>query len=492
MMVTSLFSPLPATPPPRGGALCVALAVIIAVLICPPALAVERPDIPQENPLAAPLCLTLDQAVHMALRANRSLAVAENSVTSAELSLKSDLSAFDLKYSPTASFGATDENRAAAAGISFSKRFAYGPDLTVTPLLSRSEDANSGAVNLSIGVPLLRGLGKRVNLDAVDASVFARVSTERRLYLSRVDTVVQTISAVYGIMGQQRIIELINSHAEALQRNVETARIKKEAQLATALDVYRATIRLKDAQDRLSTARNSLHARQDDLKRILSLPLERRIAVAAEMDCAGPKVDPDDAMQTALKNRVEMKQAMEAVREAERESLVAKHNLLPQLDLRFDYQRYSDTEDIGGSLDFNKERWLVNLVSTTDWARTREKADYRKSLLNIENAKLALCSQKEAVISEVRNQLEILENWKARMRIRQEQIREATGKLKLSRIKFQHGLADNFDLIEAETELFEARESLITVETEYMVSRYLLRAAMGTLLMETGEVHLEL
>jgi outer membrane protein TolC len=51
----------------------------------------------------------------------------------------------------------------------------------------------------------------------------------------------------------------------------------------------------------------------------------------------------------------------------------------------------------------------------------------------------------------------------------------------LAEVKFNHGLADNFDLIEAETELQQAQVSLVANRIDYIVGRYRLRDALGTL-----------
>jgi outer membrane protein TolC len=54
--------------------------------------------------------------------------------------------------------------------------------------------------------------------------------------------------------------------------------------------------------------------------------------------------------------------------------------------------------------------------------------------------------------------------------------------MRLAEIKFSHGMGDNFDLIESETELQRAKTDLLSEKTSYIVGQYRLRAALGTLL----------
>jgi len=340
---------------------------------------------------------------------------------------------------------------------------------------------------------LLRGRGKEVNLNAIENASFSYKSADRSMYTSRVNTVMSTVLFVHDIIEQQERIELLEREETIMRGHAETAKIKKNVGLATAMDAYRAMIRLKDVQDNLSMAQNDLSKVKDSLKKILALPLELSIEVDAPLDYDVAPITLDDAIKTALENRIEMEHAMDFLKEAERKSRVAKHNLLPRVDCVIGYRKFTEDFALGDSNDnFAEDEWRINLVGTTDWSRTNEKLSFRQSLLNIKNAELTIQSQRDEIISEVRNQIEVLENWKKRILIRKDQIREAIGKQKLSEIKFDHGMANNFDLIEAESELYRARTNLLSVETEYRVNHYQLLAVLGVLIDRKGELNLDM
>jgi outer membrane protein TolC len=320
---------------------------------------------------------------------------------------------------------------------------------------------------------------------------FSLRSSERAVYQAKVNTVIQTVAAVYYVLEQQKTVALLEDQIIAMKRHAETARLKKDVGLASEMDVYRALIQLKNVEDSLSSVKSSLSRAKDALKRVLALPLDQPIEVEAPAaDIKEASLSENDAIRTALENRIEMVDARDYLREAERKSSVAKHNLLPQLDFEVNYERFSNPGAFSNSWDVSEDRWTANLVSATDWARTREKASYQQSLLNIRNAELNLQSQQDEIVAEVRNQMEVLENWKDRIQIRKDQIVQATGKQKLARLKFDHDMADNFDLIEAETELYQARVNLLSVETEYIVSQYRMQSALGILFDQKGELNL--
>jgi outer membrane protein TolC len=96
-------------------------------------------------------------------------------------------------------------------------------------------------------------------------------------------------------------------------------------------------------------------------------------------------------------------------------------------------------------------------------------------------ANLLLEEKREEIARQVRRQLDALKKHEEGIQIRKEQIDQAQGQLALAQIKFDHQMADNFDIIEAETELLTAKAALLSDETEYISGTYRLRAILGTL-----------
>lgn len=426
--------------------------------------------------------LTLDDAINLALKANRSLLSSTYSLESQKLSLDSVRSEFDVRITPSTSAGITDDEEALGAGVSFKKKSTFGPEVSISPLFGRSDEEYAGKVGLSLDIPLYRGFGKEVNLNSIYSSQFSVRNAKRSLYLSRVSVVLETVSAVYDIIKQRELVQLSKSQAQRLKMHAETARIKERVGLATSMDIYRAEIRIRDAEDSLVLARKALQAAEDRLKLILAIPLETVIAVDAPMECEPVRIDAKDAMETARKNRVELKQAEDAIQEAQRKAVIAKHNILPSLNLAMGYERFGLSDDFDQSLGFDERIWSIKLVASTDWARKSERASYQRSLINVRNTRLDFNSKEDEIKREVRNQLEALAKAEERITIRNEQIRQAEGKLALSKIKFRHHMADNFDIIEAETELQQARTNLLSVKTQYIVGTYQIRAVLGTLI----------
>ena len=428
------------------------------------------------------LFLTLEKAIDLALSQNRSLVSSANLIESSKLSVEDVRSAFNMKLTPTASAGITNGDSDIGAGIKLSRRLIYGPVLSLTPGLGRTGDDYSGSLALGLTIPLMRGIGKEINLTAVKSSEFNLRTSTRNDYISKVNTILTTVSYIYTILELKDLASLYRSQIITMQEYAFGSKVKKAVGLATPMDVFRAEILLKDIEDILASTLNLLSENKENLKRLLSLKPEIKIEVSAPKTFSPVDISLKQAIETAMAKRIEIEHTMDALRERIRESGVAENNLLPRLDLVIDYERYNTSDNIDQIMDMSQDNFSVNLVSTTDWTRTSEKVSYRKSLINIKNAKLDITSKKDEIVSEVKQYFRALEQNLKRIKIREEQIQKAKGKLKLSIIQYKYEMADNFDVIESEREIQQAKANLLAVQTDYIVGLYRFRAAMGTLI----------
>jgi outer membrane protein TolC len=210
--------------------------------------------------------------------------------------------------------------------------------------------------------------------------------------------------------------------------------------------------------------------------------MEEAMQVVAPLTYQPLDITLEEAVATSLQNRVELNQIDDEMEQARRASRLAKNNLFPRLDLVANYTRSVSGDQFSRSMRLDEDSWSINLTSTTDWSRTAEKAAYQKTLLVVKTTKLNRSTRIDGIKRDVRQYFDSLLKAEERMQIRNEQIDQARGKLALAKIKFSHGMANNFDVIEAETELQEARANLLVAKIEYIVGMYRLRAAMGTLI----------
>jgi len=449
-----------------------------------------KPEIKPAKPeVENQIHITLDQAINLALGANRGIIFSANTVTNSELSVEAAEAEFGVKFVPTVGTSVSDAGSASEAESnvnvtgSVEKKFAFGPKGSMGPRVTKTDSGEyTTGIGVSLNIPLFKGFGREYNLNRVDTSNHSLRNSRRSHYLKRNRTVVDTVSAVYDIVKQEYLERLYRTQVEMYQGHEKTAMIKEKAGLATSIDVYRAKISIKDAEDNLSRTQKSLADARDRFKLILAIPLTMDIKVTAPIEYDPVTLNREQALEIAFANRVELKQARDSMDEAIRKSNIAKHNLWPDFNLIMDYERAGTAENFSQSTDFDENTWSVSLTGGSSWPKTAEKAAFRQSLISIKTERLRLELKHDEIQREVRGQLEVLKKAENSIKIRKEQIKTAEGKLALAKIKFRHAMADNFDVIESESELENAKVNLLSAKTEYIVGIYKMRSVLGTLI----------
>ena len=186
----------------------------------------------------------------------------------------------------------------------------------------------------------------------------------------------------------------------------------------------------------------------------------------------------EEAVTIALVNRIEIEQSERRAEELRRKMILAKNNILPQIDLGMGYGKFGDNSHF----DLSEDSWIISLNGPTDLFRSEEKAAFEQAKISLSQSKIDLESQKQSIVREVRAQINQMKKKKKLIGDRLEQARQAQGKLELALSKFNHGLADNFDLIESQTQTQQVQSNLLFDKIGYIVDTYRLRKVLGTLI----------
>jgi outer membrane protein TolC len=430
--------------------------------------------------------MSLEEIINRALEANRTLEDSKDQIDRSRFSIIAAEAEFELTIQPGARVDRIGSNNEAdssfGVGIDLQKKFSAGTEIGARPDVQKFADDYQSRVDLSLSQPLLRGFNREFNLSNVQDAEFGDRTNRRSFYLTQVNTVVSAVSAAYDVVRQRELVQINEASARRLKTHAEASKAKEKISLATPIDTYRALIQLNDAEDNLATAREAYYVALDNLKILLALPLSEAMEVEAPLEYNLFRISEEEAVKTALENRVELDQAADTVREAQRQSRIAKHNILPDMNVVLNYSRFDRGDTLSQSSSFDQEAWGVSLVTTTDMRRTVERANYEQSLISVKSARRSESLQRDEVVREAKREHRNLRRQEQRIKIQQDQIQDSKGQLELAQIKFRWGLADNFDVINAEESLRRAQTNLLSVVIDYIIGTYRLRRVMGTLI----------
>lgn len=450
-----------------------------------PGSTVETADPPVEFPLDAPEgreVWTLTRCIERALRSNRAVLDAEAGVWSAEDNVIAADGAFQLQVLPFVSTS-VDENGddVTSAGLTLGQQFRVGTNVVVEPISTRSLGRYETGYTATLSQPLLRGASREFNESGVDSARFGARSARRSRFLVQVNITLATARAVYSIVQQRETVRLQREASGRSRQHMIAARSRERAGLSNSLDVFRATQQLRRAEEALAIAEQSLEDAKDGLRVLLALPLDTPLEVDAPLALASEDPPLEAALEQALKSRIELAQARDQARNAKRLSSVAEHNILPDLDVVLAFQQSGEDGSFGDSLGLGSGTMSIGVTGSADVRRIGERAAARQAQRNAEVAVRALSLQRDRIHQDVRNALRSLERSRKSIRIQEDQIVQAEGKLTVARKKYELGLATNFDVIEAEDELRRAETALIRAFAGAVIGQFELRAAVGSL-----------
>lgn len=434
----------------------------------------------QESPPASTASiLTLNQAVEIALKNNRSLQRSRLSLASSTLNVQMQNERFDIKIIPASSVNYnSSDDQYWSAGVTFFKKTKVGISGSITPQIEENDGIQRSSVSLMLNVPLLRGLGTDYNLDGLYGSLYALETARRAHYKQQDSLVINTISTVYGIINFQKQIDLLLTQIEGLKRHISLTEIKEKTGLASTMDMYRAELRHKEVQNQLTIIEKQFETYVDRLKDLLGSSMQSDLAVTASIDYQPVIVLLDEAVAIALENRIEIEQALRKSEESKRKVAVARHEILPIIDMRLGYKRYDETE----SSFLDEEDWIVSLNGSSELFRSAARTAFEQANISFQQSKIDIESSREDIIREVRAQINQMKKKEQLIADRGEQLRQAQGKLELALSKFNHQLADNFDLLEAQTQRQQVETDLLFDRIGYIIDTYRLRSVLGTLI----------
>ena len=114
--------------------------------------------------------------------------------------------------------------------------------------------------------------------------------------------------------------------------------------------------------------------------------------------------------------------------------------------------------------------------------RSAARTAFEQANISFQQSKIDIESSRENIIREVRAQINQMKKKEQLIVDRTEQLRQAQGKLELALSKFNHQLADNFDLLEAQTQRQQVETDLLFDRIGYIIDTYKLRSVLGTLI----------
>jgi outer membrane protein TolC len=227
---------------------------------------------------------------------------------------------------------------------------------------------------------------------------------------------------------------------------------KRGVGLVAQIDVDRSEVEQLTQQQRVISLETELAKQKIALARSIGLPPNDAYDLTDEVPfAAAPSLTLDDAIHQALDRRADIKSAEAQVRAAQRALTAARDERLPSLSINGNYGAIG-TNPAQASATFSAAATL----SIPIWQGGRTEGDIKSAQATLAQRQSELDDLKGQVESDVRNAFLDLEAATSQVKLAQRNLQVNRETLDLTRQRFDAGVTDNVEVVQAQESLSSA------------------------------------
>lgn len=439
--------------------------------------------------LGAPT-VSLTEAVRIALERNFGILGSADSVLASRYRESAAKAQFYPRITPRYQRNAGTD----LVGLDITQRLPWsGATLTAAGTLTGTpENQNpfprASDIRLVVTQPLLRGFGPNATFYDLENSRRGRIAQERSFELSKQRLAVQVTAAFFNVIAQRQLVSVSRQSLKRSENLKKASDARLKIGMASKLDVFRTELQASQTEDALLRSEAALVTALEQFRFLLALPPGHPVepeAVRLEETLPGEEEPLEILIQRAFDRRLELRETRDQLADAKRSAALARQNLLPQLDLGLGVSRIGFGQTYGEAYHAGDTRFNVFVSSSYPLERSNDKAN--KAVADLEvDARERLVRQREMEVeSEVRSSVRDLERTRKSVELQRQAVEIAAQQRRLATLRYQRGLASNFDVVDAEGSLVLARSTLVSLLTTYNVALLDLKRVVGTLDVDT-------
>jgi outer membrane protein TolC len=349
----------------------------------------------------------------------------------------------------------------------FSGSFIISPTIT-----------NTYSVKLNLMQPVFTGFrlsgGHQAAKDIAEASMFDFKGDSTDLsFKIRV-----AYWSLYKAMEYQKAVadnvKLVEAHLADAQNFLDQG-------LLTRNDLLKVKTHLSQSRLMLLDADNAVRLAGIQLNTLIGLPLSTKIVIKSEPvmeDHAESNLD--SLVQMGLASRMEIHAVERRVSAARHGVTVARSGYYPQIYLGGEYDYAKPNQRYFPAKDEWNDSWSIGVGISLDiwnWGRTHHQTSQAKAQLN--QAQDAMAQLRDAVQLEITADYLGLQKAIEAVDVARDGVSQADENYRMTKDKFEAGIASNTDLLDAEVALLQARTSYTAAVVDRRLAKAKLQASVG-------------
>lgn len=325
---------------------------------------------------------------------------------------------------------------------------------------------------LSFTLDLSGNLGR-----AIRAARFNERSAETSLDATVNDVRLNTRQAYFAVLRSNAQVAVLEASLKDSQERFAQAEKQYKQQQIARIELMRYQTQVDQAKSDLLTGRNNLELAKNSFNLALARPIESSVELIDPKDVPEANVATDGLVSAGQANRAEVRSLALSLRSLELVRQAQEKALFPSLQMNLNYSRTFDGLGFGQSAE-NINAQFVLKFTAFDGGGAKARLDQAKQ--DEVQVKIQLDQTKLAIANDVRAAIANLESAKARFANAQEQVKLAEETFRLAKVKQDAGEGTYVEVIDAQTQLVQARNGLVSAKYDYLTSYAQLQRAVGS------------
>ena len=429
-----------------------------------------------------PTSLTLVEAINHGLIHNRAMRIANLSVEEAGIAVTEQAAAFALRWSPEGGVSINqDEESSSFYGLRMSRRFEWGGEASIGAGYENRDDGDGAYARFDIRQPLFRDAGFLVNSEGETRAREAALDARRSLYLRKMELMIDIVRGYEAVLRYERQVEMDRLALKRLEDLLTLTRVREETGNATRLDSLRVDQQRGEAEVNLEGSLELLALERDDFFNVIGWTNAVDVVFTEPplLDLESPTLP--DALAIAFSNRLDYARALDQLTAAERQIVIARKDLQPDLDIVANY-RMTGGQDGRSSTDLAEDSWFAGIAVDPELNRYERRAGLLRTVSRRDQAIISLADLDYVIERDIKQQNRAYHRARASYTIARRNTELAWKRLTLAESMFRAGQGDNFSVTDAESAHAAAIATELAARAEASLSAYRLMFALGTLL----------
>ena len=389
-------------------------------------------------------------------------------------------------FSPDSAIGMSDTSSNYRIGFNGRKQNVYGGEVYgAVSVASNNYDTIEDSYNTKLTVGYRQSLFRRFGEEYNDYSLFTTKERLRLNYLfneeSKMDIVIKATTLYYLAVVNREKIAIHLSAMQRSKKNFDAASAKQKSGIVSKIDVYRAKLSFLEQKSNVRESQKRYKDGVEEALFFINVGYQEHYFESGSI-IEFNKIFDSAQIDNVLPKRAEWQEMLFQENVLKKELYIANKNLLPDISLNTQYAKTGADPSFSNAWNLNESQWNIGLSTdysfdTFNQRQTLERLGIKKQRLRRDKSAL-----KRAIFKEIRELENNYVNVVEQLEIEQMKAHESLEGLKVSKMRYERGLASNLDILDAENAYSNAQVAYL--ESLFNHNITLLRLAKSLSLMD--------